>query len=129
MKFFNLFKKKNKKQDDQLLIDVIWQKWIKDDIPSPLFEFMTVVSNLGAGGHNDFFDFCNENQKINQCFIDTFDFFPEKIKNNILKAKEIYDNTPPSDRNDEFLDEYDDYFYENEGDIEEVIISLYRKIK
>lgn len=134
MGLFDFFKRKKVNKENikegfnkEEILKQIWDRWIKNQTQSPLTELLTVVSNLGACGHADFFDFCNENENIANALEVAFPLLPEVIKNNFLKASEYYKSNPEMRDDEEFLERYDNVFYDNEGLIDEVILSLYFK--
>ena len=134
MGLFDFFKRKKLKKESikeefnqEEVLKQIWDKWIKNQTQSPLTELLTVVSNLGASGHADFFEFCNENENIANALKVAFPLLPEVIKNNFLNAHELYERSPEMRDDEEFLERYDNVFYDNEGLIDEVILSLYFK--
>lgn len=134
MGLFDFFKRKKVNKENikegfnkEEILKQIWDRWIKNQTQSPLTELLTVVSNLGACGHADFFEFCNENENIAKALEVAFPLLPEVIKKNFLKASEYYKSNPEMRDNEEFLERYDNVFYDNENLLDEVILSLYFK--
>ncbi len=129
MGIFDFFKrkKKNAPPTNEEILDALWRKWTKSEIESPLNEIMEVISNIGACGHADFFDFCKKEPQLQKDFDVALPLLPEAIKNNVLKAKAIFDSTPEEEKGDDFLDEFDDVFYENEDLIDNFLLSFIKK--
>ncbi len=120
-------KKKNAPLTDEQILDALWHKWTKNETQSPLTEIMEIISNIGACGHADFFDFCKKEPHLQRDLDVALPLLPEVIKDNILKAKAVFDSTTEEEKGDDFLDEFDDVFYENEDLIDSFLLSFIKK--
>lgn len=127
MKLFNLFKKKEKEPrilSNRQLLDQLWRDWVKDKIESPLKDIMTVVSNIGAGGHAYFFDLCAEDTRFMQALNVAILYLPKPILDNMILARREYNSTPKHARGENFLENYDQFFYDNEELLDDLILKI-----
>lgn len=62
MGFFNIFKKKNKKEktvvlsQEDLQWNKMWDMWVEFEIESPYFKLMEYLNGINNGGHYCHFD-------------------------------------------------------------------------
>lgn len=127
MKLFNLFKKKEKEPQilsNKQLLDKLWKDWVKNQTTSPLTEIMTVVSNLGAGGHAYYFDLCAEDQRYMEALNVAIFHLPNIILDNMVLARREYNSTPKEERGENFLENYDKVFYDNEELLDDLILKI-----
>ena len=127
MKLFNLFKKKEKEPQilsNKQLLDKLWKDWVKNQTTSPLTEIMTVVSNLGAGGHAYYFDLCAEDQRYMEALNVAIFHLPNIILDNMVLARREYNSTPKESRGENFLENYDKVFYDNEELLDDLILKI-----
>ena len=127
MKLFNLFKKKEKEPQilsNKQLLDKLWKDWVKNQTTSPLTEIMTVVSNLGVGGHAYYFDLCAEDQRYMEALNVAIFHLPNIILDNMVLARREYNSTPKEARGENFLENYDKVFYDNEELLDDLILKI-----
>ena len=124
MCIFKLFKKKkNTPLSDEALLDAFWQLWVKNELPSPYFELLTVISNLGALGHADFLNLLAKDDNLKRARSYSFDLLPEVIRTNFKNASQVYLANESRIGDEDFLEEYDDIFYDNEQEIDKLLLS------
>lgn len=127
MKIFSLFKKKEKEPrilSNRQLLDQLWRDWVKDKIESPLKDIMTVVSNVGAGGHAYFFDLCAEDKRFMDALNVAIFHLPKPILDNMVLARREYNATAKEARGENFLEKYDQFFYDNEELLDDLILKI-----
>ena len=127
MKLFDLFKKKEQEPrilSNRQLLDQLWHDWVKGKIDSPLSDIMTVVSNVGAGGHAYFFDLCGDDKRFMEALNVAIFHLPKPILNNMVLARREYNSTPKEARGENFLETYDKFFYDNEELLDDLILKM-----
>ena len=127
MKLFNIFKKKEEEPrilSNRQLLDNLWHDWVKGKIESPLSDIMTVVSNVGAGGHAYFFDLCDADKRFMESLNVAIFHLPKPILNNMVLARREYNSTPKEARGENFLETYDKFFYDNEELLDDLILKI-----
>ena len=124
---FKLFKKKEKVLTDKERVDLLWKLWVKEELPSPVGELLTVISNLGASGHADFFEFCETDKTLANAVEVSFSLLPKLIQKNYAIAKIAYFTTAKEDRGENFLEEYDNVFYDNENLIDGLLLDFAKR--
>ena len=127
MKIFNLFKKKEKQPQilsNRQLLDNLWRDWVKDKIEPPLKDIMTVVSNIGAGGHAYFFELCDDDKRFMEALNVAIFHLPKPILDNMVLARREYNKTPKDARGENFLESYDKFFYDNEELLDDLILKI-----
>lgn len=121
MGLFDIFKKKKVElTEDQKKWYKMWDLWVEEKIDSPYAELMTYQSEIGNGGHDQYFfnvqntgDLAKEMSTLNT-------ILPEKLKQNLLQAYQAYsilEEKEEEQKAEETLAKCDDVFYENEEQI------------
>lgn len=126
MSFFDLFRKKRKKQPiEEIQWNKMWDLWAEEKASSPYAELMTYVSEVNNGGHMQFFDNVSNTSDLPQEISALYTILEGILKQNIETAYNAYleyeGNDDQEDKLDEILDECDNVFYENESKIEEIL--------
>ena len=126
MSFFDLFRKKRKKQPiEEIQWNKMWDLWAEEKASSPYAELMTYVSEVNNGGHMQFFDNVSNTSDLPQEISALYTILEGILKQNIETAYNAYleyeGNEDQEDKLDEILDECDNVFYENESKIEEIL--------
>ena len=126
MSFFDLFRKKRKKQPiEEIQWNKMWDLWVEEKASSPYAELMTYVSEVNNGGHMQFFDNVSNTSDLPQEISALYTILEGILKQNIETAYNAYleyeGNDDQEDKLDEILDECDNVFYENESKIEEIL--------
>lgn len=129
----SLFKKnKIKLTKEQQKLDQIWSLWEEGQADSPYAELMTYQSEVGNGGHNQYFynmenigDLKKEMAALNM-------ILPIKLKNNLDKAYEVYlllKEKEGDEKSKEILEQCDDVIYENEETLNYILREYANKIE
>ena len=126
MSFFDLFRKKRKKQPiEEIQWNKMWDLWVEEKASSPYAELMTYVSEVNNGGHMQFFDNVSNTSDLPQEISALYTILDGILKQNIETAYNAYleyeGNEDQEDKLDEILDECDNVFYENESKIEQIL--------
>ncbi len=126
MSFFDLFRKKRKKQPiEEIQWNKMWDLWVEEKASSPYAELMTYVSEVNNGGHMQFFDNVSNTSDLPQEISALCTILEGILKQNIETAYNAYleyeGNDDKEDKLDEILDECDNVFYENESKIEQIL--------
>ena len=126
MSFFDLFRKKRKKQPiEEIQWNKMWDLWAEEKASSPYAELMTYASEVNNGGHMQFFDNVSNTSDLPQEISALYTILEGILKQNIETAYNAYleyeGNDDQEDKLDEILDECDNVFYENESKIEEIL--------
>ena len=126
MSFFDLFRKKRKKQPiEEIQWNKMWDLWVEEKASSPYAELMTYGSEVNNGGHMQFFDNVSNTSDLPQEISALYTILDGILKQNIETAYNAYleyeGNEDQEDKLDEILDECDNVFYENESKIEQIL--------
>ena len=120
------FFKKNKAEltDEQKKWNIMWDLWVEGRADSPYAELMTYQSEVGNGGHDQYF-FNIENigdlQK-EMAVLDTV--LPTKLRENLQNAYGAYlklTNEESDEQAGTILSQYDNEFYEAEEEINRIL--------
>lgn len=125
MKLLNFFKKKEVGQIEQNQNwNQIWNLWEQGNAASPYAELMTYQSDVGNGGHDQYF-LNTENCGDLQAELAVLEsILPEKHRCNLKKAYSAY-LALAQDEDDAqaetILEQCDELFYEREGEIRKIL--------
>ena len=125
MGVFGFFKKnKSELTDEQKKWNIMWDLWVEGRADSPYAELMTYQSEVGNGGHDQYF-FNIENigdlQK-EMAVLDTV--LPTKLRENLQNAYGAYlklTNEESDEQAGTILSQYDNEFYEAEEEINRIL--------
>ena len=125
MGVFSFFKKsKVELTDEQKKWNKMWDLWVEGRADSPYAELMTYQSEVGNGGHDQYF-FNIENigdlQK-EMAVLDTV--LPTKLRENLQNAYGAYlklTNEESDEQAGTILSQYDNEFYEAEEEINRIL--------
>lgn len=111
----------------------MWDLWSEDKLPSPVADLMLYQAEVNNGGHDQFF-FNLENRLEDDAFDNTVAGVRSLLSGNLLKnfekaleAFKAYEDD--ADRACEILDRCDDFYYENEDEINAIIERLWEEIQ
>lgn len=134
--FFNLFKKKKKKElpltEEDKKWNKMWDLWSDDEIESPYNELMTYQSEVNNGGHDQYFLNTSDNSDIEKELNALYEILPEEAKENLKKAYKAYlklEENEDDEEAQEILEDADNNFWENEEQITEIIKKRAEKIE
>ena len=133
MGFLDIFKKnKPKLNEDQLKIDKMWNLWTEGKAQSPYAELMTYQSEIGNGGHSQYF-FNVENVGDLQKELAVLErILPVKFSENLQRAYKAYlalEENEDDEAAEATLEYCDNIFYENESEINALLEEYAAKIK
>ena len=114
MGIFDLFKKKAPLTPEEKL-NKLWDAWAEGKAPAPCAALMTYQSEVGNGGHDQYFFNVNETGDVQAEVKAVLSLLPEVLKSNLQRAWDAYQTCPDAeDENDDLFSECDDVFYANE---------------
>lgn len=115
MGIFDLFKKKEELPEKDRKWNKMWDLWANGEAASPYAQLMTYQSEVGNGGHDQYFFNVNETSDVDAEVETVLAVLPEPLKGNLQRGYEAYKACPDAeDENDEIFGECDDVFYEHE---------------
>lgn len=130
---FSLFKKnKIKLTKEQQKLDQIWSLWEEGQADSPYSELMTYQSEVGNGGHDQYFYNMENTGDLKKEMATLNAILPIKLKNNLDKAYEAYlllKEKEGDEKSKEILERCDDVIYENEEALNYILREYANKIE
>ena len=130
---FSLFKKnKIKLTKEQQKLDQIWSLWEEGQADSPYAELMTYQSEVGNGGHDQYFYNMENTGDLKKEMAALNTSLPIKLKNNLDKAYEAYlllKEKEGDEKSKEILEQCDDVIYENEEALNYILREYANKIE
>lgn len=129
----SLFKKnKIKLTKEQQKLDQIWSLWEEGQADSPYAELMTYQSEVGNGGHDQYFYNMENTGDLKKEMAALNTILPIKLKNNFDKAYEVYlllKEKEGDEKSKEILEQCDDVIYENEETLNYILREYANKIE
>lgn len=130
---FSLFKKnKIKLTKEQQKLDQMWSLWEEGQADSPYGELMTYQSEVGNGGHDQYFYNMENTGDLKKEMAALNTILSIKLKNNLDKAYEAYlllKEKEGDEKSKEILEQCDDVIYENEEALNYILREYANKIK
>ena len=74
-------------------------------------------------GHADFFEAREKDKLLLAACEIALPLIPENLKNNFLLAQETYNATKKNEREEDFLESFDEYFYDNDYLLDKLLLS------
>ena len=126
--------KENMKEEltlDEEKWNKMWDLWTEEEIESPYEELMTYQSEINNGGHSQYFSNVESTSNIKDELKELKKVLPQIHIDNLDKAYKAYQILEKEDNEEaeNTLDECDDFFYENEELINEILEERASKIK
>ena len=125
MGLFDIFKKKKHElTEEQLKWDKMWELWTEEKAVSPYAELMTYQSEINNGGHDQYFTNVENTANLGKEMSALDQILPAKLKDNLNKAYKAYlilEKKDEDEEAEEILDQCDDFFYENEEQINRIL--------
>lgn len=132
MGVFDSFRKKAELIDAQKKQNMMWKLWAEGRVDSPYAELMTYQAEINNGGHGQYFSNI-ENTGGLQKEMSTLDAaLPAKLKSNLQDAYKAYltsDKKETDEKAEKIMEQCDDVFYENEGEINRILKEYADKIE
>ena len=127
---------KNKEETDMNIqeqkLNKMWELWTEDKAASPYAELMTYQSEINNGGHDQYFFNVENTGDLKKEMSALEQILPEVHKENLKKAYKAYlaleENEDDAEAMD-VLEQCDNMFYENEGDINCILAEYASKIE
>ena len=124
MGLFDLFRKK-KKETTASGEERMWELWMEKKALSPYAELMTYQSEVGNGGHDQyFFNVSNAGGDLKKEMAALESVLSETLKDNLHKAYEAYlilEEKEEDEAAEKILSQCDDVLYENEQEINQAL--------
>lgn len=117
----------------------MWELWADEELESPLSDLLTYEAEIQNGGHLQYFANLSSNeadwtcvtanlkQLLTQPLFENYQNALNKFKELNLNIETIEDFSDAA--NDEPLNEFDDFYYENENTIEEILKEAAKSIE
>lgn len=129
----SLFKKnKIKLTKEQQKLDQIWSLWEEGQADSPYAELMTYQSEVGNGGHDQYFYNMENTGDLKKEMAVLNTILSIKLKNNLDKAYEVYlllKEKEGDEKSKKILEQCDDVIYENEETLNYILREYANKIE
>ena len=108
----------------------MWDLWAEEKLESPYAELMNYYNEINNGGHLQFFDNVSNNFDLELYVQNLLTILPNEMKNNFDIAYKIYliDPDDISDDNNKILDKCDNFYYENEKLVMDILKERANKI-
>lgn len=133
MGLFDIFKQKDKLTDEQKKQNKIWDMWVEGTAQSPYAELMTYQSEINNGGHSQYFFNVGNTGDLQEEMSVLKSVLPEELIDNLQKAHQAYlsfeESDYEDDKSDEIMDKCDDFFYENQDEITNILKEYAAKIE
>ncbi len=121
-----LFKKTSKEKEVEELedsfaehcLDLLWDRYEKEQVVSPYAELMAYEAEINNGGHSQFFLNTENCGDVNKTIEALLTVLPKKLNQNLARAYKAYlalNGAEEDDRTEALYEACDDFFYENEG--------------
>jgi hypothetical protein len=121
MGFFDIFKKKKVElSEQQLKWDKMWDLWVEEMAESPYAELMKYQSEINNGGHDQYFTNVENTGDLAKEMAALEEILSKEMNENLKNAYKAYlalEETEDDEEAEEILEECDDFFYENEEEI------------
>ena len=132
MGLFDVFRKKKVElTEEQLKWNKIWDLWVEKKSETPYTELMTYHSEVNNGGHSQYFTNVENIGDLGKEMYALGQILPSKLESNLKKAYKAYLvlEEKEDERSKEILEECDDVFCENEGELICVLEEYASKMK
>ena len=129
---FNFFKKKKVKlTEEQCKWNKMWDLWAEEKAESPYAQLMTYQSEINNGGHDQYFTNVENTGDLAKEMAALSEILSAKMDENLKNAYKAYLILEEKDDEDaeETLEECDDFFYDNEEEINRKLEEYASKIE
>ncbi|MBE6880088.1 MAG: DUF4375 domain-containing protein [Ruminococcaceae bacterium] len=126
MSLLNLFQKtKPKIFADPEKWNKMCDMWVKGEMQSPYSELMTYQGEVYNGGHYQYFDNVGSEGTLEKDMKQLEAILPSKFRKNLKKAYKAYlileENDDENEKAEDIIAKCDDTFYDNEGEINQIL--------
>ena len=111
----------------EMKVNKMWDLWVEGKADSPAAELMKYQSEINNGGHDQYFFNLGNAGDLKKDMSVLESILPEKHKNNLQKAYKAYlvlEENEDDEKAEEILEQCDDFFYENEQEINRMLEEL-----
>ena len=118
--------------NEQARLTKLWELWEAGKIDSPLAELMTYQAEINNGGHDQYFLNVGNKGSLPEEMAALESVLSAKLKRNLKKAHKAYlalEEDEDDEKAEETLEQCDDVFYENEEDINRILIEYAAKLE
>ena len=124
MGLFDIFKKKKVElTEEQLKWNKMWELWAEEKTKSPYTELMTYQSEINNGGHSQYFCNVDNVSDLKKEMSALEEILTPLLRENLQKAykADLILEEKEDEEAEEILDQCDDFFYENEEQINRIL--------
>lgn len=110
--------------DSQLKWNKMWDLWAEGKVESPIGELMTYQSEINNGGHSQYFFNTENTDDLQMNLINLLSILPKELKDNLENAYKAYmvlEQNEDDEEAEQILEKCDDFFYENEQKIIQIL--------
>lgn len=138
--FTKLFKKQYKLSEDELKWNKMWELWSDGELEQPISSLLTYDGEIQNGGHLQFFCNLEEDEEVE--LKDMLNYLkkilPEEFYSNLNKAYKEYKNLNfQPEMSEEYCEvaieepllEFDNFYYEHEEEIQNILKEYSLKIE
>lgn len=132
MSLFDMFKKKEPQlTEEQRKWNKMWDLWVEKKAQSPYAELMTYQSEVNNGGHDQYFTNVENTGDLQKELSALEQILSAKLNTNLKKAYKAYliSEEVDDEEAEEILEQCDDVFYDNEGEINHILAEYASEIK
>lgn len=111
-----MFQKNRKLTEEERKWNLMWDMWVQGDAASPYAELMEYESEVNNGGHSQYFFNVANCGDLNADIEKILMVLPEPLNENLKRAYDAFSGQEDicDDENEELFEECDEFFYENE---------------
>lgn len=111
-----MFENKRKLTEEERKWNLMWDMWVQGDATSPYAELMEYESEVNNGGHSQYFFNVANCGDLNADIEKILTVLPEPLNENLKRAYDAFSGQEDicDDENEELFEECDEFFYENE---------------
>ncbi len=117
--------------DEQTKLDAVWDLWAGGNAVSPYEELMTYQSEVNNGGHDQYFSNLESSGDLEKEMKVLESVLSTTLNDNLQKAHKAYLMLCENEDDEEsqlLLEQCDDVFFENQDDVNSVLIKYAAKI-
>lgn len=131
MGIFDIFRKNKEISLDELKWNKMWELWVNDEIDSPYKELMMYQSEIGNGGHSQYFSNIHSIRKIKKEMTVLHKILPDDFIINLNTAYEAYLILEKNDDENalRIIEMCDNFYYDNEDEINLILEEYASKIE
>ena len=133
MGLFDVFRKKKVElTEEQKKWNKMWELWVEGNAESPYAELMTYQGEINNGGHDQYFTNVENTGDLQKEMSVLENILSEKLQQNLQKAYQAYlilERKQDDEDAEETMEQCDNVFYENEGEINQLLTEYATRIE